>query len=172
MRITHGFDSYVFAGGNFSFKLNGLINPLSVQHSDAFYLTVFDNKNRTEYSLMPSNQPAILQIDPSNFTTSKVENTNFTNGVSNPYKFYITFSVDTPVNSTLQIQIPQEITIDQTQNLTCSGLLYLATNLSCSILAPNLISVQLQPSDSKIQTISNCTTIGVQINSLVNPLSL
>lgn len=119
-----------FPGGEFTFSLSEVINPLTTAETQPFGIKVVDN-NLYELYEPPLNSYTLTML-PSDFAFAFVTSDSNVNGRSSLYQISLTLSVDSPPNTIARLHLPNEIKFDESKQFTCKGTQNLQKNLDCT----------------------------------------
>jgi hypothetical protein len=132
--VKNGFDSAAFNGiGPLVFNISEIRNPKDTQETGNFTFEIYDALGQLQYyHRMPPEYTSKMQTAP--FLYSLVTSDSPEVSASALYTFTLTLSVDTDINTVLQITAPPEIKFDASRgSLVCRGLLSLSSSrLKCT----------------------------------------
>ena len=90
------------------------------------------------------------------------------------YTFTLTFSVDTRIDSNIQIILPEEVRLDTSKTLVCRGILNLNRTFGggCIVKNDKVFVLRIRSDKNNVSTIANGTSVSFQLGPFFNPLSL
>ena len=164
--VSNGFLGGNFtAGGNLSFSMTGITNPISTATSNSFIYTTLDS---SKFLIDTRSSGITVTMNTTNeFSSINLTSDSMTN--SEVAKYTFTFVATSPLvdGDQIYMQIPSSITPPTT--MTCSGVRELASNLACTILNTQ-ISITLSFNNSR--SLDAHRLFSLSISSFTNPSSL
>lgn len=95
-------------------------------------MTIMNKIGIIQYYISEEEPPVNLMMVPSEFKATSVTCVNCTNGAITDFQFFLTLEVSTPAGSYMNVSLPPDIIINQSEDVHCVGLLLLEKSISCS----------------------------------------
>lgn len=170
LQVLSGFSSQAFTGGQFAFNISEIRNPKNSKPTDSFAFRVLDSAGNEEFVF---SQILQLQMVPQPFEFAVVSSSSPVNGQSALYTFTLTFSVDTPIGSYIQVTLPSEVTLDSSKPLVCQGVLNLNKTFGggCVLKNDRVFVFAIGSDKYNVTQIGNGTSVSFQLGYFFNPVS-